>query len=61
MKTRKFQQESIYSCLPGKSQSTVGVRNVNDSVWDVIYFMALEAFESDSLAASDIYLGTGLP
>jgi len=61
IKTRKFQQESIYSCLPGKSTPTVNNRNFSNSVWNVIYFIALNYYSSELLTASDIFLGTGLP
>ena len=51
----------IYKCLPRKKQPGDKIRNVNDKVWDVILFIALNAYSSVSLTASDIYLGTGLP
>ena len=38
---------------------TIG--NVNDKVWDVILFIALNAYSPVALTASDIYLGTGVP
>lgn len=61
MRNRKFQQEVIYKCLPGKNKQGVKIRHVNDTVWDVIYFIALGSYSSATLTASDIYLGTDLP
>lgn len=61
IKTRAFQRETIYKCLPGKKKPEDKIRNVNDATWDVILFIGLNAYSSVPLAASDIYLGTGLP
>ncbi len=61
IKTRKLQKEVIYKCLPGKTKPDLIIRNANDTVWDVILFIALNSCSSESLTASDIYLGTGLP
>ncbi len=61
IKTRKFQKEAIYQCLPGKIKPEDEISNVNDTVWDVILFIALNSYSSESLMASDIYLGAGLP
>ncbi len=61
IKTRKFQKEAIYRCLPGKKKPDIKIRNVNDTVWDVILFIGLNAYSPVPLTASDIYLGTGLP
>ena len=61
IKVRKFQREAIYNCLPGKLSTDLKIRNVNDKIWDVIFFIALNDHSSVVLTASDIYLGTGLP
>lgn len=61
IKTRAFQREAIYQCLPGEIGLEDKIRNVNDKVWDVILFIGLNAYSSVPLTASDIYLGTGLP
>lgn len=61
IKTREFQREAIYRCLPGKSGLEDKIRNVNDTTWDVILFIGLNAYSSVPLTASDIYLGTGVP
>jgi len=61
IKTRKFQREAIYKCLPGKIKPEDEIRNVNDKVWDVILFIGLNDYSSVPLTASDIYLGAGLP
>ncbi|MBC8339645.1 MAG: MarR family transcriptional regulator [Rhodospirillales bacterium] len=60
IKVRKFQREAIYKCLPEKLPADLVGRNVNDKVWDVIYFIALNGMSSTPLTASDIYLGTEL-
>ncbi len=51
----------IYKCLPGKKNPGGKIRNVNDTTWDVILFIALNEYSSVPLTASDIYLGTELP
>ncbi len=61
IKTRAFQREAIFKCLPGKKQPGNKIRNVNDTIWDVILFVGLNTYSSVPLTASDIYLGTGLP
>lgn len=61
IKNRKFQRESIYKCIPRKIGANKKIRHVNDKTWDVILFIAFNAYSSTPLTASDIYLGTGLP
>ena len=61
IKNRKFQRDVIYKCLPGKRQPGDEIRNVNNTTWDVILFIALNDYSSVPLTASDIYLGTELP
>lgn len=61
IKIRAFQREAIYQCLPGKKKPGGKIRNVNDTTWDMILFIGLNAYSSVPLTASDIYLGTGLP
>ena len=61
IKVRKFQREAIYKCLPGKLSADLNFRNVNDTIWDVILFIALNGKGSVALTTSDIYLGTELP
>jgi len=60
-KVRKIQREAIYKCLPGKLSANLNFRNVNDTIWDVILFIALNGKGSVALTASDIYLGTEFP
>lgn len=61
IKTRKLQKEVIYKCLPGKTKPDLKIRHANDTVCDVILFIALNSCSSEPLTASDIYLCTGLP
>lgn len=61
IKNRKFQRESIYKCIPRKIGANKKIRHVNDKTWDVILFIAFNAYSSTPLTASDIYLGTELP